>query len=348
VEVGSVPRVRRRAAACAVAIAVILPVILGGGAPGAGASSREQGAAPASSAGCGEPDTGSGVAAGSQRVTTTSNGVARAYLRRVPSSYDGVTPLPLVVDLHGHSEPAALHEVNSALAPFGDGHRFVTITPEGSGPVPHWDTRAESADMHFVSDLLDEVEMQLCIDRRRVYVAGYSNGAFLASAMVCLFADRIAAVAAVAGVRDVPGCDPDRPVPVVAFHGDADEFVGFEGGLGPGVTDLPPAERQALIDVAAPTDSGSSIPEVAAAWAKRNGCRPKPSRRSVAPDVEVARYRCPHRADVHLYAVRGGGHTWPGSTFSKSIEQFVGPTTDSIDANTVMWRFFRAHPLRKR
>ena len=57
------------------------------------------------------------------------------------------------------------------------------------------------------------------------------------------------------------------------------------------------------------------------------------------------RYRCPRGADVDFYRIEGGGHTWPGSEFSKQIEAAVGPTTFSISADEVMWKFFSAHPL---
>jgi polyhydroxybutyrate depolymerase len=297
---------------------------------------------PKASTGCGRTT----APTGERRITTTSRGTARAYFRHVPPGYDGRTPLPLVLDLHGTTEPAAVHKSNSMLGPFGDKHHFVTITPEGSGPPAQWDTRFDSADMQFLGDLLDEAERTLCIDARRVFVAGYSNGAFMASAIACVYANRIAAVAPVAGIRDVPGCTPERRVPVVAFHGTADEFVSFGGGLGTGVSSLPPADAQELVAIAAPSDSGKSIPEVAAAWAARNGCAPKPKQSPVAHDVKVVRYSCPARADVELYEINGGGHTWPGSKFSKAIEQFVGPTTLSIDADAVMWKFFQQHPLR--
>lgn len=58
------------------------------------------------------------------------------------------------------------------------------------------------------------------------------------------------------------------------------------------------------------------------------------------------RYDCAGGADVALYVVEGAGHTWPGSKSSKAIAQFVGPTTLSIDADALMWRFFQRHPLR--
>ena len=48
-------------------------------------------------------------------------------------------------------------------------------------------------------------------------------------------------------------------------------------------------------------------------------------------------------ADVVLYTVAGGGHTWPGG---HPLPAFItGPTTDDIDATRVIWEFFRKHPL---
>ena len=296
------------------------------------------------SRGCGR----SSVEPGEHRISTTSHGVKRAYIRHVPPGYDPRTPSPLVLDLSGHSEPAAVHKSNTMLGPFGDKHHFVTLTPEGSGPPVRWDTKFDSADMRFLGDLLDEAERTLCIDERRVFVTGYSNGAFMASAMACVYADRIAAVAPVAGIRDVPGCAPSRPVPVVAFHGTADTFVAFGGGLGSGVSSLPPADAQELVAVAAPTESGKSIPDVAGAWAARNGCAAKPTTAARTADVNVVRYSCPNHADVELYEIAGGGHTWPGSKFSKALESILGQTTFSIDADAVMWKFFTQHPLRGR
>jgi polyhydroxybutyrate depolymerase len=242
-----------------------------------------------------------------------------------------------------------LHKTSSALGPFGNKHGFITITPQGTGVPVQWDTHSGSPDMKFLIQLLDKLEQSLCVDERRVFVAGYSNGAMVASVMACDYADRIAAVAPVAGIRAVPGCAPSRPVPVVAFHGIADEWIAFNGGLGPGVFRLPPAQSQQLVEIAAPTDSGLSIPGVAAVWAKRNGCdATPPTETAIASDVTLVAYTCPDHADVELYEIAGAGHTWPGSKYFKAIEQYVGKTTYSIDADKIMWKFFQQHPLRSR
>jgi polyhydroxybutyrate depolymerase len=46
---------------------------------------------------------------------------------------------------------------------------------------------------------------------------------------------------------------------------------------------------------------------------------------------------------VVLYTIQGGGHSWPGG---KPLPQWwVGPTSRSIDATSMMWTFFREHQL---
>ena len=293
---------------------------------------------------------GTPVAAGEVKIDTTSGGTPRWYYRHVPTGYRATTPVPVVLDLHGYAEGATVHRQMSAMGPFGDTHDFVTITPQGSGgTIPAWDTSLDGADMAYIGDLLDEVEQTVCVDEHRVYVTGLSNGAFMTSAVACKYADRIAAAAPVAGIRDIKGCKPSRPVPVIAFHGTADPYVGYDGGLGQKAADLPTGDGRTLGEAGAvdPKAKGPSIPEITAAWAKRNGCRSAPTDTTVAADVTLIKFPCPPGDEVELYRVTGGGHTWPGSEFSKAIESAVGPTTFSIDADELIWKFFEAHPLSR-
>jgi polyhydroxybutyrate depolymerase len=331
----------------AMALTLGAPLVIGFDTSGAASSGRAGTVRAKASAGC----QAAAVAPGAQRIDTTSGGTARWYVRHVPPSYDGKKPTPLVVDLHGYLEGAELHETNSKLGAFGDATGFVTITPQGSGDVvPGWEVERDAPDVRFIGDLFDEAGRTLCIDDRRIFVTGFSGGAFLASTLACVYADRIAAVAPVAALRDPPGCKPARPVPIVTFAGTGDEFVAFTGGLGARgqVTPANDGTGRMLGETSggALVTRSPSMTKITAAWAKRNGCAAKPKETSVAADVTLVRYRCPKRADVELYRIDGAGHTWPGSEFSRQIESFVGPTTFSINANEVMWSFFQAHPLR--
>jgi polyhydroxybutyrate depolymerase len=290
-------------------------------------------------------------AAGSTKQTITSGGASRWYWLDLPPAVSTGKPLPLVLDLHGYSEGADVHVAMSGLGKFGESQGFVTVTPQGSGKVPRWNTGLHSADMNFLGHLLDVVERKECIDTNRVYSTGLSNGAFMTSAVACRYSDRIAAVAPVAGARVITGCKLTRPVPIVAFHGTADGYVSFNGGLGQKGLDLPAPDGSGrkLRDIATPSQLAAggkdSIPKIMEAWAKRNGCAPGTKEQKVAVDVFEVTSNCPPGAEAVLYRVEGAGHTWPGSPFSQSIVSIVGPTTMNINANEIMWDFFMKHPL---
>ncbi len=303
----------------------------------------------AKSAGCN--GAAASVTAGQTKPTMTSGGESRWYYQDVPPAHNGTTPVPLVLDFHGYSEGADVHLQMSGLTKFGATKGFVTLTPMGTGPVPRWDTTLGSKDLTFTGEMLDATEKNLCIDTNRVYVTGLSNGAFMTSAVACAFSDRVAAVSPVAGVRNIDGCKPTRAVPIVAFHGTADGYVSFNGGLGEKGLDLPAPDGSGkkLRDVATPSQLAAggkdSIPKIMEAWAKRNGCGTGTKEQKIAADVFEVGYACRPGSEAVLYRVEGAGHTWPGSTFSQSIVSIVGPTTMNINADQIMWDFFTKHPL---
>ncbi|NUS91808.1 MAG: hypothetical protein HOQ36_05255 [Nocardia sp.] len=302
--------------------------------------------APAPSAGCSAPR----PRPGTEPVLFNSHGLSGVYGRDIPEGVDG--PSPVVLDLHGYLEPAFIQYAGTGLGAYGRTHGFVTVTPQLLRPgMPRWDFGQNSADIAYLSDLLTQVESTLCVDRRRIYATGLSMGGFTTSSLGCQLADRIAAIAPVAGLSDFPWCDPVRPIPVIALHGTADPIVAYEGGTGPNARLLPSPDGTGSADPGhrAPDVKGpgpQSIPDNAAAWARRNGCGTEPAEQQVTPDVIRSVYPCPAGADVQLWSVLGGGHIWFGTPAEIFPAALVGADTDSISATTLIWDFFRAHPLR--
>ena len=49
---------------------------------------------------------------------------------------------------------------------------------------------------------------------------------------------------------------------------------------------------------------------------------------------------CRNGADVQLYVIEDGGHTWPGAIEVRPN----GSTTQSINATELSLKFFEAHP----
>jgi polyhydroxybutyrate depolymerase len=209
---------------------------------------------------------------------------------------------PLLIELHGYSENAEGHESVVQWEPFAAEHGFTVITPQAGGEPPHWDL---DADVGMIERLIDDAVAEDCADPDRIYLSGYSMGGMLISHAACRLADKLAAVAPVAGLRAVEPCAQSQPVPVVVVHGTDDDTVLYDGGLTPVAADA----------LEMPVD-GPSIPTITAAWAERNGCDAEPDGLPApASDGRVAvhRFSCPDGADVDLHVIDGGNHGWPPS-----------------------------------
>src|SRR5262249_19566013 len=120
-------------------------------------------------------------------------------------------PVPLVLVLHGfRSNPDDMRE-GTGLSELTRTEGVVVAYPAGHGGVAllgttgvGWDMRPDqTTDRDFLRALIDELERERCIDRRRVYATGMSNGGFLASLLGCQLPDQLAAVAPVAGALDL-------------------------------------------------------------------------------------------------------------------------------------------------
>ena len=262
-----------------------------------------------------------------------SSGERREYLLHVPASYDGTRPVPLVISLHGGALWGGAQRDISQWNAVADREGVIVVYPSGSrsgGPRAwHVGEGGPPRDVRFIADLIDTLQARYNVDSARIYANGLSNGGGMSFALSCTLGDRIAAVGMVGAAHLLPWdwCPDQRAVPMIAFHGTADRQALYRGGW------------TWLVRFRLP-----DIPTWTARWARRNGCGEGPVDSAVAADVTRRSYPgCTSDAAVVLYTVHGGGHSWPGS--KPSTEWFVGRTTRSIDATSLMWEFFRAHPL---
>jgi polyhydroxybutyrate depolymerase len=273
---------------------------------------------------------------GVTRDALTVGSEERSYLLYVPASYDPATPTPLVLSIHGFASwPANQMEV-SQWNQLADEHGFIVAYPSGTGFPKRWNTSGAAGeggadDVAFLLELIDALSQQFSIDPQRVYVNGLSNGGGMSNTLACLRPERLAAIGGVAGAYTEPagGCNPPRPVPVIAFHGTDDRIVPYAGGAAGGPQNF----------------VFPAVPDWAAAWAQRNGCNSTPDTLPAQGEVSGVRYTgCTEGVEVVFYTVEGGGHNWPGG--GRLPEIIVGHTTQDIDASAVMWEFFQQHPLR--
>lgn len=261
--------------------------------------------------------------------TLTVGGMTRTANVHVPQSYDPSKPTPVVFNFHGFTSDAAQEDLLAGMSAKADVAGFIAVHPEGTGNPKSWNAGAccgdavskNTDDIGFIKALLDQAEQTLCVDTKRVFATGMSNGGFLSHRIGCELADRFAAVAPVAGVLGMQQCNPSRPMPVIHFHGTLDPLVPYDGS---------------------PLLGFHSVPDTFAGWAQRNGCtdaQPVEVYRNM--DSHCAQYsRCAGGVEVTLCTVDGGGHTWPGG-----LPIPAGYTTPFLKATDMMWEFFQRHPL---
>jgi poly(3-hydroxybutyrate) depolymerase len=93
----------------------------------------------------------------------------------IPSSYDGKTPLPLVIMLHGYKSSAAnFWNASDACC------NFYNSGVDDAG---------------YLRALIEEIGRQFSVDRKRIYLIGHSNGGYMTYRMACEYADLIAGIA---------------------------------------------------------------------------------------------------------------------------------------------------------
>lgn len=282
-----------------------------------------EGAEPATTTGPETPATASPLVVegpGRYEGEVVSGGLVRNFVLVVPEA--APRPAPLVILFHGFMGNPQEVERDTAMSTVAEAEGFVVVYPEGSGRPRSWrsDPRLGDLDVTFVRDLVARLDRALDVDEARVYAAGMSNGGGMAARLACDAADLVAAIGPVAGAYFFGDCVPVRPVPVIAFHGDADPIVPYAGWA----PFLPGVEAWA------------------GGWAERNGCGAEPSLGAVAVGVTTLRWTgCTAGADVVLYTVAGGHHGWPGS---KRAGEYLG-STGSVDASDLIWEFFAAHPM---
>jgi polyhydroxybutyrate depolymerase len=270
-------------------------------------------------AGCGQPVLDPGT---HQDQSVIVDGTPRSYELFVPVTYAPDSPSALVLNFHGllgnPSQQADWSQFNQSAQlrgmlvayPTGIGNSFNSGACCGEANSQGVD------DIAFARALVDKLLAEHCLDPKRVYVTGMSNGGHMAHTLACEAADVFAAAASVTGVMGLPpdDCQPSRPISIIDFHGTADLIVSYEGS-GPGYPPVVPMMQD---------------------WAARNGCSPVSEISFAEGDVVCVTWPgCDEDVEVSLCTIDGGGHCWPGNASC-----LFGHSTTVIDASEVIADLF--------
>jgi polyhydroxybutyrate depolymerase len=200
-----------------------------------------------------------------------SGGESRTFIVHIPTGYTGSSPVPVVLDFHPLGGSGMQQEGSSGWKAKCDSVGCIAVFPNSSSKAGDnsWNAgyccdnaeKNQIDDVQFARDMIKWIEANTCVDPKRIYASGGSNGAGMSYRLACQAADVIAAVAPV-DFRCVTGTDPlasagqvtaasntactctlPRPIAVVAYdEGQDNSVVPYMGGQTPNLkTDCPPS-----------------------------------------------------------------------------------------------------------
>jgi polyhydroxybutyrate depolymerase len=271
----------------------------------------------------------------------------RAWLHLPPAPGPG---LPLVVMLHGAGATAAVARQQTGWTAKADTERFALVFPEGTARDPAapplfrlnpqlWNdgsgrghvARRGVDDVGFITALIERLARELTLDRHRIWITGFSNGASLAFRLGAELADVVAAIAPVAGHCWI---DPPRVgslPPLLHIAGAADPLNPLEGG-----------------DVETPWGHSEYHPPVRRSierWARASG---DASCTDGTDESGIVWTECGDGAGdptARLAIVPGLGHVWPGGP-RLLPERLVGRASRLLMGTDLIWKFFSRSPRR--
>ena len=253
-------------------------------------------------------------------------GVVDAGPSPSPGCAPGASPAPLLVSLHPFVMGSGPWEEYSGLAAAARARGYEVLTPPGSDPGPRWSVPGGLPggpdDIGRVNSLIDDLMRADCIDRNRVFAAGFSAGAAMAVSLGCAAPHRFTAIAASGGANLTDLCPGSPGVDALLMHGSADPIAPITGSY---VVFAPPL--------------GLHLDDVFASHGERAGCTGSGEVAGPAADV-VRRVHdgCSPGLRVEQWLLAGAGHTWAGSTAEWA--EVLGGTTTSISATESVLDFF--------
>jgi len=302
------------------------------------------------------------VRAGDTIECTTPGYVDRAFDLRVPASWDGSSPLPLIVALHGGGAwkeaaetvtcPSSDRSDPRCLGNLATARGYALVYPNGVGSRPLRGVRTWNAggnrngficgfgaaceldvdDVGYIADMFEQVEAAVSIDATRVYATGISNGGAMTHRLGCELRARFAALVPIAGanLHADSGGPCEVSIPILDIHGTADPAWAYAGG-----------EKRG--------GYWSGVDETMENWRVRNGCAATFVDEPL-PDVDArdgtmsTRRRWDGCAEAtERIMIEGGGHTWPSGNQYFDVDR-IGPVTFDFGSELVL-DFFDAHRL---
>ncbi|WP_434046109.1 MULTISPECIES: alpha/beta hydrolase family esterase [Sorangium] len=293
-----------------------------GGAGGAGGDSTGGGgsAGPddSGSMGCGKPATRPDPRT---QQTLMVGGVTRYYLMYVPENYDPNKPLSLVFGIHGlnMNNVWAAHDNSGFQLIQETDDQALLIYPQGlpasgrstppstesqwgtadsnwGGPPPSANRARLDADLAFFDAMLEHAKSNYCVDTKRVFAVGFSQGGFMTNTLGCERSSEFR------GLAPVAGWGPNGSQPMCGDASAAHAVIQTQGDTDGTVT---PALGQSTRDF----------------WRGRNGCEAT-TMPSAAFGNGCVEYQGCDEGTPLVYCTHPGGHSVPSGAGGRAWRFF--------------------------
>jgi len=229
-----------------------------------------------------------------------------SYLARPPVSWDGRSPMPLLVFFHGYRQTGSAVMTIEQLMTAADRHGLLLVAPDGlEGSWAHQGSpstrRDESA---FIDTLLADVARRWPVDPARRWAAGFSQGGSMAWHAACFRGRSFTVYMPISGAfwRPQPADCPGGPVNLLHTHGTADTVVPMAG------RPIRTVFHQGDVD------------EGMALWRDQDGCMAKPTRAAAAGDLDCRIWTgCSSGRALEL-CLHPGGHMIPNGWADMALD----------------------------
>lgn len=176
-----------------------------------------------------------------KKAFKNADGTESPYIVYVPPEYDGATPMPVILFLHGSGETKGGRKqpMDVGIGPYIPMRRNVPV--KAIVVIPQSEKRtwmADSEDGKRAVAILDEVVKQYKTDPNRTYLTGLSMGGYGAWSLAAAYPQRWAAVVPVCGGVGGRGdttekvaeavkttAEKIKDIPCWVWHGDQDRAV---------------------------------------------------------------------------------------------------------------------------
>lgn len=252
----------------------------------------------------------------------------------IPVSYSSVTPMPLVILLHGYTGNGSSLVNYWGFEELAEEFGFFLLAPTGrvatTSGLTFWSATSACCnfygdadnDVDYLIELVDYMKTNYNIDSRRVYIGGHSNGGFMSHRIACEHPETFAAIVSLAGsmFEDPANCENTEPIHILQIHGTADGTIEY---------------YEPAFTYDAPGGYFPGAVRTVEQWAALNGCEITAD--TTAPNIDldsgltgnestVTKYKtaCDPGGSTELWTINGGAHSpTVSSTFGRQIIEWL-------------------------